>query len=483
MTRVILLFLQIAVVVAIAAWLADWPGEVSLDLPGYRLDLLVVSFAWPSYRIDTSVGLLVLAVAALAVAVAALYRFWRFIYRAPRDLARSVQASRRRRGYKALTQGMVAVAAGEADEAARWARKADALLDEPPLTMLLSAQAAQLTGDEAAAKRYFTAMLESEDTRFLGLRGLLTQALREGNDRDALDYARQADGLRPRTPWVLTALFDLSERCGDLETADRALVDAGRIKALPAPEAARKRAVLLLERAGKAQAADAAGALKLAREAQRLAPNLIPASLLLAELLIGAGQGRKAAKILEQAWARAPHPEFARLYLDARPSDDGIERLRRLGKLTAAQADHPETHLALAQAALAAKLWGEARRHLKEAAGPASGLGGGLEATPSEAICRLMAELEEAEHDDSDTARAWLSRAAGAPRDSAWVCGSCGAVSDAWGPRCGACQAFDGLDWRKPPHVVGPALAVTPQLPADEPADEPSGGALVPTER
>ena len=59
---------------------------------------------------------------------------------------------RRRAGYRALTQGMVAVAAGDPQEARRFARSADALLADPPLTLLLSAQAAQLDGDETAAK-------------------------------------------------------------------------------------------------------------------------------------------------------------------------------------------------------------------------------------------------------------------------------------------------------------------------------------------
>ena len=65
--------------------------------------------------------------------------------------------------------------------AQRQAKKADVLLNEPPLTMLLSAQAAQLDGDEQAAEGYFRAMLEREETRFLGLRGLITQAIKRGS--------------------------------------------------------------------------------------------------------------------------------------------------------------------------------------------------------------------------------------------------------------------------------------------------------------
>ncbi len=60
------------------------------------------------------------------------------------------------------------------------------LLAEPPLTLLLSAQAAQLNGDEQAARRYFTAMLDRAETEFLGLRGLVMQALRGGDEAAAL---------------------------------------------------------------------------------------------------------------------------------------------------------------------------------------------------------------------------------------------------------------------------------------------------------
>jgi len=457
MTRALFFCLKVALLVALAYWLAQRPGTVAIQ--------------WLGYRIETTVGLLVLAVGVFAALVALLYRLWRFLRRAPGGVGRSMQTSRRRRGYKALTQGMVAVAAGEADEAARLAKRADSLLDEPPLTMLLSAQAAQLNGDEAAAKRYFNAMLERDETRFLGLRGLLTLALREGDDAAALDYARQARALRPRTPWVLTSLFELSERAGDLETARRAIDEAARAKALPAPEAERKRAVLALERARAARAGgERQAALAQARAALKHAPALTPAATLAADLLIEEGQRRKALKLLERAWAAAPHPDLARAYLHAQESADAIERLKALHRLVGARPDHPESHLALARAALAAQLWGEARRHLASAAGD-----GGLEGHPREAVCRLMAELEDSERADAAAARAWLTRAASAPPDPAWVCGACGAVAGAWSARCGACDAFDTLAWKPPPrveaHLTAPAPAARPGARADDKGD------------
>jgi HemY protein len=447
MTRTLWFCLKVAILVGVAWYLAErQPGQVSLE-------------GW-GYRIDTSVGILLLAAGLVAVLAAIVYRSWGGIKRTPGDIGRKLAANREKRGYRALTQGMVAVAAGEAGEAQRWARKADELLDAPPLTMLLSAQAAQLDGDHQAAKRYFNAMLERDETRFLGLRGLITQALRDGDEPAALEYVRSAHTLRPNTPWVLETLFDLSEQAGDLEGAERAAREAAQGKVLPAPEAKRKHAVVLLERAYKAQhAGDPNQTLKLVKQARKAAPDLVPASVLHAELLVGSGRRGTAARMLERAWGAAPHPALIEPYRAARPGKTEIEWLNQVGKLTGTTPTHPESLLALAEAALDAKLWGEARRHLGIAA----------EAGATHRVCRLMARLEEAEHGDLDKAREWLMRAGEALPDPAWVCDSCGALASEWQPRCGACDAYDGLAWHTPPRVpiavAAAAELVTPESP------------------
>lgn len=98
----------------------------------------------------------------------------------------------------------------------------------------------------------------------------------------------------------------------------------------------------------------------------------------------------------------------------------------------------------LAEAALDAQLWGEARRHLKDA------LAGG--ATPR--TCLLMARLEESEHDDLGPVRGWLDRAVGATPDLRYVCANCGGDSLDWRSLCPHCGIFDSLSWRTPAWAV-----------------------------
>ena len=127
MFRALAFFALLAAAIWGAVSLADHPGSVSLQ--------------WGGYRVDTSFAVLLAVVAALTVAAALIYRFWIYLRRAPRRVLWAWRAKRRQQGYQALTRGMVAVAAGDANEARREAKRADALLDEPPLTMLVSAQA------------------------------------------------------------------------------------------------------------------------------------------------------------------------------------------------------------------------------------------------------------------------------------------------------------------------------------------------------
>ena len=76
-----------------------------------------------------------------------LHWLWRLLWRGPRDLGRLRAERKRQQGYRALSQGMAAVAAGDAAEARRQAKIANSLLKDPPLTLLLADQTTQLGGD------------------------------------------------------------------------------------------------------------------------------------------------------------------------------------------------------------------------------------------------------------------------------------------------------------------------------------------------
>ena len=428
----------LAAITAAAVWIADHPGNVTIR--------------WQNYALDTSMGVLATVIGMVSAAAALGYHFWRWLRTGPRRLSASRAAKRRERGYKALTDGLVAVAAGDVKSAQRLAKESARLIDNP-FKLLLLAQAAQLGGDETATRRHFGAMLEHPETEFLGLRGLLVQASKDGDWAAALDYARRAFALRPEAEWASTALFDLAVRGGEWREAQKALESAARHKHVGPGEAPRRRAVLLAERARTARAEGRdEEALSLARESHKLAPGLVAAATLAAGLLAAAGKTRAATRLIEESWERAPHPGLAAAWIELVPDETTMRRLKRVEQLMRLNPEDPESHITLARAALDAEVWGAARSHLEAAA----------KARPTQRVFRLLAELEEREDGATDAARAWLLRAASAPGDAAWLCDKCGAVSSEWHARCGACNAFDSLAWRSPPATAaldGPPTA------------------------
>ncbi len=458
MTRSIGYLIKVGVAVFIAVWLADRPGAVTIE--------------WQGFRVDTTVGILALGVFLLIVAAIVTYEIWAGLRRAPRQILASRRVRRKNAGYRALTEGLVAVAAGDADEARRLSKRADVLLNDPPLTMLLAAQTAQLAGDDKAARRYFEGMRDRKETEFLGLRGLIVQALREGDRAKGLELARRAFELRPGTPWVLETLVDLNCQLGHWREAQVSLEESMRRKFV-GPDVARPRlAAIMVERSrASTSRGDKATALQQAQRANELDGGLVPAIATLARRQTEAGQARRARKLIEKAWAQNPHPELAGAYVDAAEAKTPGARKDALEKLRVANPNDAESRLAVAEASIDAKDWQNARALLEPM----------VDGAPSARLFLLMADLESGENGNGDAARQWLDRAAHESPDPTWVCANCGTAADDWSAVCGQCGQLEGLRWRTPPRLhTAEAMLTDPDAPPPLPPPLSSGPSQVP---
>jgi HemY protein len=464
-----------------AIFFADHPGQVEI--------------VWQGWQVETSVGVLAAAAVLAGLAVALLFWLVSLILDSPRAFLRHRRERRRRAGYRALTRGMVAVAAGDPQEAQRCARRADALLADPPLTLLLSAQAAQLGGDETAAKKFFTAMLDRSEMEFLGLRGLLNQALRAGDRGTALHLTERAATLRPDTTWAVESLFELEARAGRWDPALETLAQAVKRRIIPRERARHHRGVILYELSLAALAGgERARGRNLAAQAQALTPDLAAPAAHHARMLLQDHRTGPAAKAIERAWRTIPHPDLAHVYGAIHGGTPPLDRLKSFERLAAQNPDARETHLAVAEAALDAQLWGEARRHLEQALSepvppfiarlpnpapfavpPAADENPSL-AGPTPRLCLMMARLEEAEPGVSPGSREWLDRAVTAMPDPRYICATCGGESLEWRSLCPHCGSFDALAWRTPAWAAaGSTLPILAKPPSAEERQLPVG--------
>jgi HemY protein len=168
--------------------------------------------------------------------------------------------------------------------------------------------------------------------------------------------------------------------------------------------------------------------------------------------------------------------------------------LKSFERLAAQNPDARETHLAVAEAALDAQLWGEARRHLEQAlnapappfiarlpnpapfAIPLAAAENPSLVGPTPRLCLMMARLEEAEHGVGPESREWLDRAVTAMPDPRYVCTTCGGESLEWKTLCPHCGSFDALAWRTPAlATAGSTLPILAKPPSTESRELPAG--------
>lgn len=428
MIRVLLFFVVVAAIALGAVWLADRPGDIAIT--------------WLGYRIETSVMVGAAAVALLIVATILVWSILNGLVRAPTSFSSFRSNRRTGRGFRAISRGIIAIGAGDALAARRYAYEARRLLPNEPLALLLGAQTAQLAGDAAEAERTFRTMAKRTDTKLLGLHGLFVEAQRRGDTTAARARAEEAARAEPTLPWAAEAV--LQYRCaeGDWNGALAAL-DNNRFNGLVAKDIyKRQRAVLLTGRALSGET-DRETAKGLTLHALKLSPGLVPAAALAGRLLAEAGQARKASRVVERAWAINPHPDLAAVYADIRAGQSSRDRLNRIRSLARLAPNHPETALAVARAALDAQEFGLVRESLAP-----------LLSNPTQRVAALMAELEEKDGGDIGRSREWMTRALTAQRDPAWTAD--GFVSNSWMPVSPLTGRLDAFEWRIPVADLGP---------------------------
>lgn len=434
MLRVLFFIAAVAVLGLGFAVIADTPGTIMVTVAGREITL----------------SLMVAAVAVAAAIVAVMLVWWVFkiVLTSPQRVQRFFRARRRDRGYQSLSTGIIAAGAGDAVTARKMLKQANGLLSSTtePLLQLLDAQASIAEGHHAEARGKFEAMLEDPEVRILGLRGLYMEAKRLGDRAAAKHYAEKAAELAPHLRWAGTAALELKTAAGDWDGAIALLESQKKAKQIETDEAKRKRAVLLTALARDNIEKDSAKAKTAAMEAHRLAPEFAPAAVAAAQACFRLNELRRGVHILEATWRKAPHPEIALAHVNARPGDSSLDRYKRAQRLQKLKPNNTDSSLILAQMALEAGEYEDARKAIALV----------LRNEPREGAFMLMADIEDADTGDQGKVREWLARAVRAPRDPAWTAD--GYVSEEWAPVSPISGRLDAFEWKVPVERLGPVV-------------------------
>lgn len=447
--KVLIFVLAVAGLTIGASWLLETDGGLRIAAGGWEFTLGPLQAVIVALVLVTAIWLL-MRIVGLLVAIL------RFLNGDETAVSRYFDRNRERKGFQALAEGMMALAAGEPRVALSRAARADRYLDAPELTTLLTAQAAELSGDSARAEAAYRALLARDQSRFVGVRGLLRQKLDAGDLPTALQLAEKALEMKPRSEEIQDILLKLQAGQGEWKGARATLAAKMRTGHLPRDVFRRRDAVLALQEARVVFDESASiEAREAAIEANRQSPDLIPAAVMAARGLAAKGDRKAATRVLSKAWYVQPHPDLAAAFADIEPDETPVQRLKRFQSLTRQHPDHDETRMLLAELNITAEDFPAARR----------ALGDMVTRHPTHRALAIMAAIERGQGADEAVVRGWLARALTAPRGPQWCCDKCQAIHAAWTPICDNCAGFDTLSWREPVEATGPSATGSELLP------------------
>lgn len=428
-------FIKIALICGAAIWIVTLSGQV---------DIAVFD-----YKIKMDAGLFFFSLTVLILSLIFVLRLITAIFKTPQKIINLYKADQRKKSFRALTRGLVAVAAGDVKRATQYSKQTKALWpDINGLPLLLEAQSAKLRGEDGLAQNRFERLLKDKDSAFLGVRGLLKASLDQGDYSRALEFARQAEKQHPKKPWIVECVYEL-------EIKNRLWTDVLRtnhkllkIKKEDAAKLNKDRVAIYLHHHDKAinKGYDRQAKSEV-EKAYKLDPYFVPTITRYAHFLIQEGKTKKCAKIIEQAWQYNDHPDLAELWkrLEPLPKGKNVDKdydnlMAWYARLIAAKPESAEAQMAAASAAMDKNYWGEAKAYLTVAE----------KIYPSARVYRLQAIVEQHSTQNDDAIHRLMERAANALPDKKWICEETGMIYDDWRAIAKPHGSFNTITWDIP---------------------------------
>ena len=108
MIRVVAFLVAVTLIALGVVWLADRPGAVTIT--------------WLGQRADLSVMVAIAGVGLVAIAAVFLWSLVRLLFRTPKAVSLAMRDRARRKGFTAVSRGLVAIGAGDARAGGRFHR-------------------------------------------------------------------------------------------------------------------------------------------------------------------------------------------------------------------------------------------------------------------------------------------------------------------------------------------------------------------------
>ncbi len=417
-------FIAVAIIIALgAAWVSSNPGAVLIS--------------WQGWEVRFSVAVSVLLVILYTGFILVLIRLLKWLnitayFSSPERLA-----AKRARAEQDLDRAWSAYALEDYADAIKHGRRAKAKLGDDHNVLRLLASATRKSGD--ANNPYLDALKKSDMSATWVEKQELDDLLGEKAWSRARPLIANMLEHNPKNTNLLELNLIASAHMSDWQAAKDAFGALSNNKgSMDAKQLKRYSAVIDYSLALEAKAAgQKAESHDLFKSALKNDPSFSAAAIASARGYIEQDDKKSAEKVVLKAWKHRQTDELGELYAELYPTESGAETFRRVKKLSDI-VEAPESQHLLAEAAIEAEKWPDARRTLETLVNNDAA---------SKKTYHLMALLERKQKKDAEASEKLLSRAEKAGGDPGWKCSNCHAPATHYQPVCPACGGFDTIDW------------------------------------
>jgi HemY protein len=308
-----------------------------------------------------------------------------------------LRKSREKKAKDEMMQLLTSLEAEDFSGALSHQKKAALILGLDPLFLWFSGTAFVRANKPLEAEKCYIELTKNPLTTFLGLKGQIRSALHRGDYKLAYTLLNNAEKLVPTSPWVLKHFLAIASEQKNFKKAEELILRLEDLDYFPSEKS--KKQIALLQYLDAIQIETSPSQKEtLLRQSHRLDPSLAEATESLANLLSEKGNKKEALYTIETTWRLTPIRSLGNLYVKIFQPKDDLEAYQAATELVKEKSKSSENLFFLAEMALKAKLWGEARNHIKEL----------VKLDPRAKVYELLAALELEENQNSNAALSWL---------------------------------------------------------------------------
>ena len=401
-TFFIILFFIIPIV-----WLSNYPGEVKI--------------LWRDYFIETSFTLYVLILVFFSFFLSFLYLLYKKIICFPENYKLKKNTQKLEIIGNSLNEITKSINSGDRKKIDLNARRIKKQIGNNFFSTYILSQSAISNNDFEKAKKYLKLLLNEEEGKFIGLKGLSFIALKENSIKEAQYYLEESLKIEPANLWSLDNLSLLLARSNEWEKAAKLLES---VKTNKNEKVIENRANFLMQ----------SGAHPL--EVWKVSKNIIPIVIKIIRYHIDEGEEKKAYDVLAQSWGKLQYVGMVKEFVYIKEPDTkvSLRRFKLVLKALKPSLESNETKLGIAIAAFHASLWGETKKYLEEI----------KQENWDSRIIELWKKLEN----NSD--RLEIPRMpVDIKHEPQWICKNCEKLTNSWSIKCNNCKEIGQVIWSR----------------------------------